>query len=298
MPQPSVAVVHDFTAMLGEGLLWAPREQALYWLDTAQKKLVRVRSPYRTSEVRDLPYRPSSLALLPDGELLVAYKKGIGRFAFSSGRAEQFALEGVGLDSASFNDGACDSAGRLWIGTRASNGVDPVGALYSIGKGLRANRAVEGLVVSNGIAWSPDERTMYHVDSRPGRIDAYDFDVQTGMLSNRRTFQDYAGRGRRPDGCTVDSEGFLWVAEIDGARIARYAPDGSWEREIMLPVQRPTNVAFGEKDLATLFITSMRFGLAEAELATQPDAGKLMMLRPGVRGVPERSFRGLEDRSG
>jgi sugar lactone lactonase YvrE len=144
-------------------------------------------------------------------------------------------------------------------------------------------------VVSNGIAFSPDWRTMYHADSRPGRIYAYDYDVASGKPTRRRLLIDYAGLGRRPDGCTVDAEGFLWVAEIDGARLGRYAPDGRLEQTVMLPVSKPASVAFGGADLRTLFITTISYGLAPGAEAW---AGMLLSIRVDVAGLAEPGFSG------
>ncbi|HEY4202723.1 MAG TPA: SMP-30/gluconolactonase/LRE family protein [Devosiaceae bacterium] len=292
MPDTAISFVEDFRAELGEGLLWSPREQALYWLDTVEKKIIRTRPPFTTSEVRDLHYRPSSLALHADGGLLIAYKKGIGRYDFDTGTATSLPLSGVDFSVVSFNDGACDRAGNFWIGTRHRDASEPVGTLYKLGGDLGARPMVEGLILSNGMAWSPDANTFYHVDSRPGRIDAYDFDPETSMLSGRRIFVDYQHKGgSRPDGCTVDTEGYLWVAEIDGWRVARYAPDGSLDREIMLPMQKPSNVAFGGKNFETMFVTSISAPLSAEQRLAQPGAGKLMLIDAGVRGLAENIFR-------
>jgi len=286
-------VIEDFAATIGEGPLWSARHQALFWIDTVNKKIMRTRAPFTAAESRDLPYKPSCLALLHDDRLLVGYKKGIGLFDFDSGEAEQLPLRGVSFEHQIFNDGACDGAGRLWIGTRDRNVRDPVGALYSIGPDLVAREHVDGVVLSNGIAWSPDGRTMYHTESGgAGRIDAYDFDATRGTLSNRRIFIDYAGRGPgHGDGCTVDAEGYLWVAEVQGSRVARYAPDGRLDREIPMPVSRPTSVMFGGLDYTTLFVTSMRYGLSADDIEAMPYAGMLFVLDAGLRGVPENPFR-------
>ena len=150
----------------------------------------------------------------------------------------------------------------------------------------------EGFVISNGRAWSPDDKTMYHTDSVPGRIDAYDFDLAAGTLSNRRVLIDYAGKGCRPDGCTVDAQGCLWVAEVEGWRVARYRPDGTLDSQIALPFRKPSSVMFGGDDLRTLFITSVTAGLSEQELAQQPNAGMLMAVDVGVAGLPEPRFAG------
>jgi sugar lactone lactonase YvrE len=283
----------DLVAITGEAPIWSAQEQALYWIDGQQRQIMRLSMPARIAEVRRLPYRPSCLALLPERGLLIGYKKGIGTFDFATGEAVALPLHDVVLDIVSFNDGACDAAGRLWIGTRHRDASAPVGALYCIGPGMTVRRVIDGLIVSNGIAFSPDGRTMYHTDSRPGRIDAYAFDPDNGSLGSCRRLIDYAGKGRRPDGCTVDADGFLWVAEIDGARVARYAPDGTLEREIALPVSKPSSVAFGGTDLSTLFITTIRYGLTDAQRSAQPWAGKLLAVETGFRGLPEPPFRGL-----
>ena len=273
--------------MLGEGPLWSARDGALFWLDQVEPRLFRTAPPFERTEWRPLPRPPTCIALHADGRLLVGYREGIGLFDFATGTAEPLTLDDIDFATVTFNDAIADAAGRLWIGTRDRQVTEPIAALWRIGPALATRRMVDGVVLSNGLAFSPDGRTLYHADSRPGRITAFDFDPAAGMVSAARTLVDYAGRGRRPDGCTVDAEGYLWVAEIDGWRIARYAPDGTLKREIAVPVQKPSSVGFGGPDLSTLFVTSIRFGLTEEETAQQPLAGKLLRLQPGVHGVPE-----------
>jgi sugar lactone lactonase YvrE len=224
--------------------------------------------------------------------VLIGYKKGLGLFDFDTGETRPLAVPGVDLETVSFNDGKCDPAGRLWIGTRHRDAREPEGALYRVDTDLAITRIRGGLVVSNGIAFSPDGRTLYHIDSRPGRIDAYDYDIETGTASSPRVLRDYQGLGCRPDGCTIDAEGCLWVAEIDGGRLARYAPDGTLDRTVMLPVSKPSSVGFGGSDLRTLFITTISYGLTDEQRAAQPWAGRLLMLRTEVPGLPEHPFRG------
>jgi L-arabinonolactonase len=291
MDAEPIGVVPDYAAVIGESPLWSAGEGALYWLDLEARLLLRTAPPFIASERRVLPYKPGCLALRPDGRLLVGYRKGIGVFDFATAAATQLPLAGVGFDDASFNDGIADAAGRLWIGTRHREATEPVAALYRITPDLAVRRMVDGVVLSNGIAFSPDQRVLYHADSRPGRIDAWDFDAASGEIGGRRVFVDYAGTGRRPDGCTVDADGFLWVAEIDGWRVARYAPDGRLDRTIMLPVRKPSSVGFGGGDMATLFVTTIRAGLSAQEEAEQPLAGRLLMLRPGVRGMAGHTCR-------
>lgn len=293
MTEQGLRVIGEVRATVGEAPLWFAAERALYWIDGMQRRVLRHDAVDGSETWRELPYRPSCLAPLPDGRLLIGYKKGIGLFDFAAGRAVALPLAGIDFTDVSFNDGICDAAGRLWIGTRHARATDPVAALWRIGPAMSVTLMREGIVLSNGMAFSPDGRLLYHADSRPGRIDVYDFDAGEGRIGPPRLLVDYAGRGRRPDGCTVDAEGFLWVAEIDGWRIARYAPDGRLDREIMLPVQKPASLAFGGPAMSTLFITSISYGLDAAALAAQPAAGRLMAIEVAVRGLPEQPFRGV-----
>jgi L-arabinonolactonase len=287
-----IKAIPHYRATLGEGPIWVAARQALYWIDIHQETLIRYLPATDRSDTRKLPQRPTSLCERTDGQLLVSYKTGMGTIEFESGRTQQLQVSGVDFEHEAFNDSACDRLGRLWIGTRDPNPVaaTPVGGLYRMGSDLHAVSADRGFVISNGRAWSPDGRTMYHTDSVPGRIDAYDFDLATGSLSNRRVFIDYAGKGCRPDGCTVDAQGCLWVAEVEGWRVSRYRPDGTLERQVELPFRKPSSVMFGGADLRTLYVTSVTHGLTAQEMADQPLAGMLMAIDVDVPGLPEGRF--------
>lgn len=288
MAEPPIRLASAARAIVGEAPLWSARDQALYWIDGQRRALFRLRDG--RTEQRDLPFRPSCLVPCATGGLVVGYKKGLGRFDFASGTAEQWPVDGVDFTEVSFNDGACDAAGRLWIGTRHMHASAPVGALFRIGADLRITRMREGLTVSNGIAFSPDGQRLYHADSRPGSVAVHDLDLASGTISAPRGLLDYAGKGFRPDGCTVDAEGYLWVAEIDGWRIARYTPEGALVRTIPLPVAKPSSLAFGGPGLSTLFITTISFGIDDTALPAQPWAGCVLALEPGIAGRPEHAF--------
>jgi len=290
MADPPIRLASASRAIVAEAPIWCAEDQALYWIDGQRRVIFRLRDG-ETRE-RELPFRPSCLARHAEGGFVIGYKKGLGRFDFDSGRDAPWPVAGVDFREVSFNDGACDAAGRLWIGTRHMHASEAVCSLYRIGADLVVKPMRGGLTVSNGIAFSPDGRVMYHADSRPGAIFAYAFDVAGGTIGASRRLLDYVGLGYRPDGCTVDSEGFLWVAEIDGSRIARYTPDGALDRRIALPVSKPASLAFGGPDLRTLFVTTISYGLDAAALAAQPWAGCVLALEPGVTGRPEPAFRG------
>jgi sugar lactone lactonase YvrE len=147
-----------------------------------------------------------------------------------------------------------------------------------------------GFICSNGLGWSPDDRTMYFTDSMVRTIWAYEFDLPTGALGARRVFAKLADNDGVPDGLTVDSEGFVWSAIWDGWRVIRYAPDGSIDREVSMPVQRPSSCMFGGPDLKTLYITSACVELGWSALAKGPLAGALFALECDVAGLPEPAF--------
>jgi sugar lactone lactonase YvrE len=166
------------------------------------------------------------------------------------------------------------------------------GGLYRVDADGTVHDFEQGLGIANTFAWSPDERTMYFADTLDA-IYAYDFDAPTGEISNRRTFARVdTGKYGLPDGSTIDSEGFLWNCRWDGGCIIRWAPDGTIDRIVEFPCRRVTSCIFGEADLDTLYVTTVRYGLSESELAEQPLAGSIFALDPGVKGLPDGQFAG------
>lgn len=273
---------------LGEGPQWHAAEQALYWVDCLGRELFRWREA--TGEVTRWPLAgaPGSFAFGADGRILIAYRNGLVFLDPATGATAPIAVDGVDFATERFNDGKCDTHGRFWVGTMDRELRRPVGSLYRIGSDLVVRRIdASFLTLSNGIAWSPDGKVMYLCDSRPGRILRYDFDPASGDVGNRQVFVDYTDRKGRPDGCAVDVEGGLWVAEFDGGQVVRYDPAGRCDRRIEMPVARPTSVAFGGASLDALFITSMRQGV---DVAEQPAAGDVFVAYPGIGGIAAASF--------
>jgi sugar lactone lactonase YvrE len=192
-----------------------------------------------------------------------------------------------------FNDGRCDRQGRFWAGTMFMDmsAARPDGRLYrySAEDGLSAPLVSE-LVTQNGLAFSPDGRTMYLSDSHPSRrrVWAFDYDVDAGVPHNRRLFVDMSGYAGRPDGATVDSDGCYWTAGNDGGCLMRFTPAGVLDRQIELPFAKPSMCCFGGAGLDTLLVTSINPG----QSAENTLAGAVLLVRPGVTGVPEASFAG------
>ncbi len=190
------------------------------------------------------------------------------------------------------NDGKCDSRGRLWSGTFSIRFEPGAGTLYRIDADLSVTPAVAGVRVSNGIAWSPDERLVYFIDTLSRGIDVFDYDIEAGLMSNRRRFVEIDRDIGLPDGLTVDEEGCVWVALFNGSQVRRYSPEGNWIGVVSLPVARVTSCNFGGPDLQDLYITTADFSLHDDGNPHEPEAGFLFRCRPGVRGMLSHRFAG------
>ena len=190
------------------------------------------------------------------------------------------------------NDGKPDRQGRFWAGSMHDPQIRATGALYELDPDLQWRRMIDGVTVSNALAWSPDGKTMYYGDSTARTVWAWDFDTDSGDIANRRVFLDEAAIGGPPDGATVDAEGCYWLTVPLTGKVNRYDPRGRLDRSIDLPVSNPTCVAFGGDRLDTLYITSATFMVPPEDLLNQPLAGALLAVDVGVRGLPDALFRG------
>ena len=285
-----VSCVLEARARLGEGPLWCPREQALYWIDSLAPAIHRFAPEDGATRSWEMPAMIGSMVLREGGGAVVALETGFAFVDLDSAAVEALCDPEAQEPRTRFNDGKCDRLGRFWAGTMDRAMEAPVGALYCLDPNLRWRRMADGVTVSNGLGWSPDGRTMYHTDTALRRIHAYDFEPASGEISRRRVFAEVPERAGYPDGLTVDAEGFVWSAIWLGGRIERYAPDGRLERTVEMPVKRPTSCIFGGPDLDLLFITSAsERGRPEPEAAP---AGGLFVIEAGVKGLPEPRFAG------
>lgn len=287
-----IRCVVDGHNTLGETPVWDMREQALFWVDIEGCTLFRLDPA--TGALRDFrfPERIASFALRERGGFLVALASSLALLDPATGRLDRLPRPASHAEGNRFNDGKCDRAGRFWVGTMDDSLSERTGGLYCVDHDLSMTLVDQGIGISNSLAWSPDDRTMYFADTLTREIYAYDYDLAAGTARNRRVFSDLAGQPGNPDGSTIDAEGFLWNAQWDGSRLVRYAPDGRIDRIVDLPVQKPTSCAFGGPDLATLYVTTAVWDLEGDALARQPQAGGLFAFEPGVRGLSEPRFTG------
>jgi sugar lactone lactonase YvrE len=276
-------------AELGEGPRWIAGR--LLWVDILAGTLHR--SDPATGSQRSMTFDDALGMVAPRGQggLLAAVGRSVVLLDEDSEEVARVDLPDEPPDNR-VNDGRCDPAGRLWIGTMRADGDGAAGSLYRVDPDLSVRRVATDLGISNGIDWSPDGERMYHVDSATGRVDVYDFEVRQGLASGRRTLVAVPGDQGVPDGLVVDAEGGVWVAFHGGWAVRRYTPDGRLDREVPMPVAQPTAVAFGGEDLADLYVTTATEGLDAGDLEDQPLAGSVLRLRPGVTGRPTTPFAG------
>ncbi len=288
------------SSLLGESPLWHPAEQVLYWCDIPGHALNRFDPKSGEHKVWPFDTDVACCAPLMEGGLLLALRSGIVRFDTTTGKAKTL-LEEPPYDPKTerFNDGKADAQGRLWVGTIYEPRDPPNAALYRYADG-KLDKMADKITVSNGLAWSPDARTMYWSDTKAHTVYAFDFERAGGAITHRRVFaqfpvktadQDLKTYGGRPDGAAVDVDGHYWCAMFEGARLLRFAPDGKQVQEIKLPVRCPTMPCFGGADLKTLYITTSREKRPADELAREPLAGCVLQLRVEVPGLPANFAR-------
>ena len=294
-PTTGVRCAVDAQALLGEAPYWNDRDASLVWVDMlapALHRFVPATGRHKKSHQSWPLLRLTSVAVpRRAGGFLLAQPSGLRLFDPSHGIDKAFAHPESRRACNRYNDGKCDARGRLWIGTMDPGGQPGRGSLLRVDPDGTCARVDTGFTVANGIAFSPDGTTLYFIESAGRIVFAYDLDAKRGTVSRRRTFATWP-EGVKPDGLAVDAEGHVWIAIWDGWRVERWTPQGSLQRTIRLPVPRPTSVAFGGHDLATLYISTARVRLPTEALAEAPLSGALFEYTPDVRGTPVGLFAG------
>lgn len=284
--------IWEAAAALGEGPLWSIAQQALYWVDILNRRLHRW-SASHGRETWTFEEEISAVAERANGNgLLVSLRHGFAFFDPVTHDLARIAHPERHLPGNRFNDGKCDAAGRFWAGTMDFACRETTGSLYRLDRSLACERMDSGYVVTNGPAWSLDQKSLYHNDSLQGRVYVFDFEPATGALANKRLFLQFAPDDGVPDGMTTDAEGGLWISHWGAGKVTRHAPDGSLLDTIRLPCSQVTSCTFGGPDLSTLFITTATCGLDPAQRAREPLAGSLFAVETDVAGLPAHRFAG------
>ncbi len=287
--------------ILGEGVLWHPDQEALWWTDIHSCRLYRYHPDTDSLSEWSTPERLTAFGFVASSQtlqpqtLIAAFDKGFALYTPETEACHWLAQPEADKPGNRFNDAKVDRQGRFWAGTMVEQG-DPLGAeeggaLYCCQADATVTSRLKGMGITNGLSWSPDSRTAYVSDSARGVYYAYDFEPHSGSFSNRRVFA-LTPDGVGADGSCIDAEGNVWNAQFGGGQVVCYAPDGEVLLELEVPASQPTCVAFGGPDLSWLFVTTAQENLSGAQLAKEPEAGNLLIYQTDVQGLPVDFFRG------
>jgi sugar lactone lactonase YvrE len=277
--------VVECTNELGEGPLWDEERRQVVWVDILAGEVHRHDLTTGAHRVTQEGRAVSAVVPRAGGGLALMTAQGVLLRA-PGGDDELLLPVEEEIAGNRLGDAAADPQGRLWVGSLDADLAPGKGTLYRWAVGEPLVPALRPVSVSNGIGWSPDGKVMYYIDSATRRVDAWDFDPETGLPANRCTLATIEDADGLPDGLAVDDEGGVWVALWLGGQVRRYLPDGTLDTVVPLPVRRVTSCAFGGEDLTTLFITTARVEMTERELEAEPLAGALFAVQTEVRGLP------------
>ena len=298
---------------LGESPFWHPQERSLYWLDIPGRAVLRTRGEIGSSgaasvERWPLPTEPGCMAPARSGGLVIALRDGIYRAREWGGELVAIARVEHDARTMRFNDGKCDALGRFWAGSINESKDRPNAELYCLDArpdtdiAPTLSQMAGHVTTANGLAFSPDARTLYWADTPAHVVRAWDWDAEANSLSHARVFHQFDAKpegwtpgsslpyGGRPDGATIDADGHYWVAMFEGAQLVRLAPTGEQVAALPVPVQCPTMPCFGGDDLKTLFVTSGRKGRPADEIERLPASGHVISLRVDTPGLPVSFF--------
>lgn len=279
---PAVEMLADLPLTLGECPTWDDRRRLLWFVDIHAPAILAYDPKREEIEIHDMPQSVGSLALTSDDRLIVAMRHGVHLYDPKSGRLDFLVNPGPELPQNRLNDGKAGPDGRFWVGSMDdSPAKQPTGALYRIEADGSYERVLDGIVVSNGLAWSRDGGTLYHADTRNPVIRAFAFDKQTGVLSGERALIRLDATAGLPDGAAVDNDDFYWSAGMSASSLNRISKDGRLVKKFILPVLAPSMPCFGGDDFGTLYVTTLsmtRDGRTEQ--------GALLRLQAPVKGLP------------
>lgn len=285
---------------LGESPFWHPLEQRLYWADVPGRRLRRADVAAGTVQDWALPSEPGCMAPATGGGLVVALREGIYRAPTWGGPLSLLAWAAHDPATLRFNDGKADPMGRFWAGTIYEPKDQAAAALFCLDGGT-LRRMAGGATTANGLAFSPDARTLYWADTPGHVVRAWDWDAQANTMANERVFLRFPAKpatpaapayGGRPDGAAVDSQGNYWCAMFEGGQLLQFSPAGELLRAIEVPARCPTMPCFGGEDLRTLYLTTARKGRPAQELQDLPLSGRVLWTRVDVPGRPVDFFNG------
>ncbi|WP_461786564.1 SMP-30/gluconolactonase/LRE family protein [Prosthecobacter sp.] len=286
---PSVDIFSRVPARLGEGPLWHPQRQSLWWVDITGQKFFEAKLTGEAPRTLDCAQMIGAVVATARGGLLAALHDGIHLVDPETGRTTPFASAPLhDAKEFRFNDGKVDPRGRFWAGTMALDFRRGQSRLYRFAGDRSATVMQERVSISNGLAWSPDAKTLYYIDSPMGVVQSFAFDLEEGAIGPSRVAITIEEGNGLPDGCCMDAEGCLWIGHWGGSKVTRWEPrTGRLLATVPVPVRNVTSCAFGGPRLDRLFITT---AMDEENKSPEPEAGLVFCVEPGVTGQPVASF--------
>lgn len=281
----TLTVAIDTTVRVGEGPVWDYKHHRLLWIDTQGSLFVFTPKDGKNKEIK-LGKQIGSVVPYKEDVVVVALEDGIYEMSLANGELS-FLGDPEGRAAGNrYNDGKCDAAGRLWVGTMDKDCTPLKANFFKFVPGGAGERVLSDVTISNGVAWSPDGKTMYYQDTPTRSVSAFDFDAEQGFIANRREVISLPDSLGTPDGNTIDEEGMLWVANWGAACVTRWNPmTGELLQKIEVPALNVTALAFGGDDLDELYITTASLWMPDGEADKYPEAGKTFVVKPGVKGV-------------
>lgn len=285
--------INDTRGTLAEGPCWDERNQLLYWVDIKEKE-VHIYDPASSSDRKiGVGQFAGAVVLKKSGGAVAVLHKGFYSIDLETEKVTHIATPKSHPETNRFNDGKCDAAGRFWAGTCELSEKEPLGELYCLEPDHTVRTVLTGVYISNGISWSPDNTTMYYIDSPTRVVMAYDYDLASGTISNGRVAVRIPEGGGFPDGMTTDVEGMIWVAQWGGWQVSRWNPNtGEMIDAVPIPVERVSSCIFGGPNMDELYITTAKPDPADPKADEQPYAGGIFRVKAGIKGLPSYRFGG------
>ena len=274
---------------LGEGPFWDSKKQELYFVDISNKQIHIFAPSSKSIETITFDQEIGAVLLDHNSELIVAARDGLYAATRDGDLKTLLAPIDFGDSSIRCNDAKCDANGRIWVGTMAFDFKPGAASLYSFDS-ENLKEVLSDLTIANGLGWSPDQKTMYFIDSMTSRVDSFDFDLTSGEISNRKPFVHFGDTGVIPDGMTTDEEGGIWVALFGGSAVRRFDAEGKLTHTVSVPATQVTSCCFGGPDMSELYITTAQYGMDADTLSRDPLAGSLFRVKTSFKGSASNRY--------
>ncbi|HLT07623.1 MAG TPA: SMP-30/gluconolactonase/LRE family protein [Cyclobacteriaceae bacterium] len=277
--------------ILAEGPLWHKERNSCFWVDIERGILYECNINSRAINTWSFDYRVTMVIQARNNNVILALDRSLARFDLENGTLDWLVDVEKNYPNHRCNDGACDSQGRIWVGTMALNIQEGAASLYCINTDHSVSRKVTDVTISNGLAWTADDRTFYYIDTPTKKVQAYHFNAEAGDIALDRTVIEIPDNMGSPDGMAIDEEGMLWIAHYGGFGVYRWNPHtGECLEKIEVPVPNVTSCAFVGPKLDQLLITTASENLSQEQLQQYPQSGDVFLAKVKVKGQPVYTY--------